>query len=115
MVLRLAARMLLRSSIRTKVATRVPSLSRGLTASGTAVLGASYLSSFALGSLPAECATATAALTPSTTEPPIRILCLHGITSDMYGSREATYGTATLAQIDKALHTMAPELGVEIE
>lgn len=67
-------------------------------------------------SAPAECAgaAAAAAATAPTNERPIRILCLHGITSDMYGSRGVTYGSTTLAQIDAALHQLAGELGVEI-
>lgn len=45
-----------------------------------------------------------------------RILCLHGINLNMFGKRDAsTYGTATLADIDNALGSLASELGVEVE
>jgi len=45
-----------------------------------------------------------------------KILCLHGINLSMFGKRDpATYGTATLADIDYQLHELASELGVTIE
>ena len=44
-----------------------------------------------------------------------RILVLHGINLDMFGKRDpATYGTATLADIDARLQTLARELDVEV-
>jgi 3-dehydroquinate dehydratase-2 len=45
-----------------------------------------------------------------------RILVLHGINLDMFGHRDpAQYGTATLADIVRALEALAAELGVEVE
>lgn len=47
---------------------------------------------------------------------PIKILCLHGITSDMFGKRDvSTYGSTTLQEIDAALVALASQMGVEIE
>lgn len=44
----------------------------------------------------------------------MRILVLHGINLNMLGSREAAqYGTATLAQVNKAIGALARELGVK--
>ncbi len=44
-----------------------------------------------------------------------RILVLHGINLDMFGKRDpATYGTATLAQIDERLAALGRELDVEV-
>ncbi len=46
----------------------------------------------------------------------MRILVLHGVNLNMFGRRDPThYGTATLAQIDSALETLATELGVMVE
>jgi 3-dehydroquinate dehydratase-2 len=46
----------------------------------------------------------------------VNILVLHGINLDMFGKRDpASYGTATLADIDARLRTLASELGVEVE
>lgn len=43
------------------------------------------------------------------------ILTLHGVNLDMFGQRDpAQYGTATLADIDAALQTLAAELGVTV-
>ena len=45
-----------------------------------------------------------------------RVLCLHGINLNMFGKRDAaTYGTATLADIDGRMAALAAELGVELE
>jgi 3-dehydroquinate dehydratase-2 len=45
-----------------------------------------------------------------------KILMLHGINHNMFGKRNPVqYGTATLADIDQALHTLATELGVQVE
>ena len=45
----------------------------------------------------------------------MKILILHGINLNMFGKREpAKYGTATLAEIDARLLTLANELGVEV-
>jgi 3-dehydroquinate dehydratase-2 len=44
-----------------------------------------------------------------------KILVLHGINLDMFGKRDpATYGTATLADIDEGLHQLGRELDVEV-
>ena len=44
-----------------------------------------------------------------------RILVLHGINLDMFGKRDpATYGTATLADIDEGLRALGRELDVEV-
>ena len=44
-----------------------------------------------------------------------RILVLHGINLDMFGKRDpATYGTATLADIDARLQALGRELDVEV-
>ena len=46
----------------------------------------------------------------------MQILVLHGINLNMFGKRDpAQYGTATLADIEAALHQLAKELGVEVE
>lgn len=46
----------------------------------------------------------------------MNILVLHGINLNMFGQRDpAQYGTATLADIDAALGTLAGELGVAVE
>jgi 3-dehydroquinate dehydratase-2 len=46
----------------------------------------------------------------------MKILVLHGINLNMFGKRDpAQYGTATLADIEAALHQLAKELGVEVE
>jgi 3-dehydroquinate dehydratase-2 len=46
----------------------------------------------------------------------MNILVLHGINLNMFGQRDpAQYGTATLADIDAALGTLAAELGVAVE
>ena len=46
----------------------------------------------------------------------MKILVLHGINLDMFGKRDpATYGTATLADIESALHALGGELGAEVE
>jgi 3-dehydroquinate dehydratase-2 len=45
----------------------------------------------------------------------MRILVLHGINLNKLGAREAAhYGTATLAEVDKALKSLARELGVKL-
>ena len=45
----------------------------------------------------------------------MNILTLHGINLNMLGQRDpAQYGTATLADIDTALHALAAELGVQL-
>ena len=45
--------------------------------------------------------------------PTPRLLVLHGVNLNMFGQRDpAQYGTATLADIDAALRTLAAELGV---
>lgn len=45
-----------------------------------------------------------------------KFLCLHGVNLNMFGKRDpATYGTATLSDINDELHALARELGVEIE
>lgn len=42
----------------------------------------------------------------------MKLLVLHGINLNMFGQRDpAQYGTATLADIDAALHALAAELG----
>lgn len=46
----------------------------------------------------------------------MRVLVLHGINLDMLGKRDpASYGTATLAQIDERIEALAAELGIEVE
>lgn len=46
----------------------------------------------------------------------MNILVLHGVNLNMFGRRDpAQYGTATLADIDSQLHSLADELGVTIE
>jgi 3-dehydroquinate dehydratase-2 len=46
----------------------------------------------------------------------MKALVLHGINLNMFGQRDpAQYGTATLADIDAALQTLAAELGVALE
>lgn len=46
----------------------------------------------------------------------MQILVLHGVNLNMFGKRDpAQYGTATLADIDAALHALAQELGATVE
>jgi len=46
----------------------------------------------------------------------MRLLVLHGPNLNLLGTRDpATYGTTTLAQIDASLHTLAFDVGVELE
>jgi 3-dehydroquinate dehydratase II len=45
----------------------------------------------------------------------MKILVLHGINLDMFGTRDPVhYGTLTLAEIDARLQALAKELGVEV-
>ncbi|MCW5663298.1 MAG: type II 3-dehydroquinate dehydratase [Piscinibacter sp.] len=45
-----------------------------------------------------------------------KVLVLNGINLNMFGKRDpATYGTATLAEIDAKLHALGAELGVQVE
>lgn len=45
-----------------------------------------------------------------------RVLVIHGPNLNLLGRREPdVYGTVTLAEIDRRLQTLAPELGVEVE
>ena len=46
----------------------------------------------------------------------MKILILHGVNLDMLGRRDpATYGAATLGEIDAQILALASELGVEVE
>jgi 3-dehydroquinate dehydratase II len=46
----------------------------------------------------------------------MKILVLHGINLNMFGKRDAaTYGTATLAEIDSRLAALGAELGAQVE
>ena len=46
----------------------------------------------------------------------MKILVLHGVNLNMFGKRDPKqYGTATLADIERALQALAEELGVEVE
>lgn len=46
----------------------------------------------------------------------MKILVLHGINLDMFGQRDqATYGSITLAEIDRELLDLGAELGVDVE
>ena len=46
----------------------------------------------------------------------MKVLVLHGINLNMFGKREpGVYGTATLAEIDSELDTLARELGAAVE
>jgi 3-dehydroquinate dehydratase II len=46
----------------------------------------------------------------------VNILVLHGINLDMFGRRDpASYGTATLAEIDARVRALASELDVDVE
>ena len=45
----------------------------------------------------------------------MRFLVLHGVNLNMFGKRDPTqYGTATLADIDTALHNLAKELDITV-
>jgi len=47
---------------------------------------------------------------------PKRILVIHGPNLDLLGRREPeTYGTTTLAEINRSLETLATELDVELD
>merc|ERR1712232_862180 len=46
----------------------------------------------------------------------LNVLVLHGVNLNMFGKRDsAVYGTATLADIDSQVQTLAKELGVNVE
>lgn len=46
----------------------------------------------------------------------MRILVLHGVNLNMFGKRDPSqYGTATLADIDAALQSLAQEMGATVE
>jgi 3-dehydroquinate dehydratase-2 len=46
----------------------------------------------------------------------MNILVLHGVNLNMFGRRDpAQYGSATLSDIDRALQTLAGELGVRLD
>ena len=46
----------------------------------------------------------------------MKILVLHGVNLNMFGKRDPKhYGSATLADIERALHALAQELDVEVE
>ena len=46
----------------------------------------------------------------------MNILVLHGVNLAMFGKRDpATYGTATLADIERELATLGEQLGVQVE
>lgn len=46
----------------------------------------------------------------------MRILILHGVNLNMFGKRDPTqYGTATLADINTALESLAGELGIAVD
>lgn len=46
----------------------------------------------------------------------MKVLVLNGINLNMFGKRDpATYGTATLAEIDAKLQALGAELGVQVE
>ena len=46
----------------------------------------------------------------------MKVLLLNGINLNMFGQRDpAQYGTATLADIEAQCHTLAKELGVDLE
>ena len=105
---------------------RWPSVPRLVAAGGFAVAGVQIY-----GAAGAECEP-TAAIgeppserRPPPTPPPLspggefqkqRVLCLHGINLNMFGKRDAaTYGTATLMDINTQMAALATELGVELE
>ena len=47
---------------------------------------------------------------------PLQVLTLHGVNLNMFGKRDpALYGTATLADIDSALGSLAKDLEVSVE
>ncbi len=49
-------------------------------------------------------------------EASMRILVLHGVNLNMFGKRDPSqYGTATLADIDAALQSLAQEMGATVE
>jgi 3-dehydroquinate dehydratase-2 len=46
----------------------------------------------------------------------MKVLVLHGVNLNLFGRRDpATYGTATLADVDAALQALGAELGVAVE
>lgn len=46
----------------------------------------------------------------------MKVLVLHGVNLNMFGKRDPKhYGSATLADIERALQALAQELGVEVE
>ena len=46
----------------------------------------------------------------------MKILVLHGVNLNMFGKRDPKqYGTATLADIEREMQSLASELGVEVE
>ena len=48
--------------------------------------------------------------------PPARVLVIHGPNLNLLGQREpAVYGTATLAEVDRRIRTLARDLGVSVD
>ena len=83
---------------------------RRLTLAAAAGLSAAAAAAVAAATAPlASCESAPALRAP-------RVLCLHGINLNMFGKRDpATYGTATLGDIDDQLRQLAAQLGVDVE
>jgi 3-dehydroquinate dehydratase-2 len=66
----------------------------------------------ALGALAANCTHNETFAEPR----PLRVLCLHGASSDMFGKREVKlYSDVTLPEINVALKALAAELGIELQ
>ncbi len=69
--------------------------------------------------LAAAAASSTETATTANASPiskPTKVMCLHGINLNMFGKRDpATYGTATLDDINGQLLSLAFELGLEVE
>jgi hypothetical protein len=121
MIQRLACRPVVRSLVRPFRTATPMVLSQSAAAASPNIAGlaavAAATAAFVAGMDVAAGSPAAADAAPKRSKPDgARILCLHGINLNMFGKRDpATYGSATLADINGALRDLAKDLNVEVE